>query len=393
MGQLCIENENPMRIPQGMRELRRLAEADAAGAGVYILGLDFLDAALQLLADFHIVPNGVIRTPVDRVSGDAYPGARDFEALYALEEVTVVVCFSWNRNASFLREICGLSNIRSVYILEGAEYMWTKMFSPDKGLFTAPKLHFVDSYYRGILGRNLTYDYFSSHKKEFEQTYQWLADDLSRETMTAFLNGHVNLATFPMEAVKDRSPQYFADGVIKLSDQETFVDCGGYDGDTVNEFIRQSHGKYRKIYIFEPDKKMLPKLKEKVDLSNDCVLFEKGVFHQAGTIGFESEGCGMITGDSSGDVIETVRLDDVIKDEVTFIKMDIEGVELEALEGARELIESCRPKLAICVYHKREDLIAIPQFIKSLRANYSLYLRGYFSYVSEVVLYAIPMET
>lgn len=361
------------------------------GGGTFVLGVDFADAALRRLADFHIAPKGIIRTPVDRLAEGEYPEALSFETLQTLNGVTIIVGFSWSRNASFLREICGYSNVNAVYVLEGADYMWSMMFLPEKGLFRTPKLRFVDNYYQGVLRRNLTYDYFLSHREEFEQTYEWLEDDLSRKTMRAFLNGHVNLTTFPMEAVKDESPQYFAPDIIKLSDEETFVDCGGYDGDTVNEFILQSHGRFRKIYIFEPDKKMLPKLKERVACSEKCVLIEKGAFNRAGVIGFDNENCGMIIDGPDGDTIETVRLDDVIEDEITFLKMDIEGAELEALEGARELIERYHPKLAVCVYHKREDLIAIPQFIKSLRVKYALYLRGYFSYVSEVVLYAIPI--
>ena len=69
--------------------------------------------------------------------------------------------------------------------------------------------------------------------------------------------------------------------------------------------------------------------------------------------------------------------------------MDIEGAELEALRGAAKTIRRCKPKLAICVYHRREDLITIPQFIKSISSGYKLYLRGHLYCPSEVVLYAI----
>lgn len=393
MKTLKIKNENPARIPAGLWELYRVSETDAPGEGIYILGVDFSAPALQRLADFHIIPKGIIRTPVDRAPEDEYPEAQSFETLQTLNGVTVIVGFSWSRNASFLREICDYSNVSAVYVLEGAEYMWTMMFEPQKGLFRTPKLRFVDSYYQGVLRRNLTYGYFSSYRKEFEQTYQWLADDLSRETMTAFLNGHVNLTTFPMDSVRDKSPQYFAPDIVKLSNRETFVDCGGYDGDTVREFMNQSRKKFRKIYIFEPDKKMLPTLREQVAHLENCVLIEQGAFNRTGIVGFDNENCGMITDNAAGEMIETVRLEDAITDEVSFIKMDIEGAELEALEGAKGLIEQYHPKLAICVYHKREDLIKIPQFIKSLRTDYALYLRGYFSYVAEVVLYAIPQET
>lgn len=71
------------------------------------------------------------------------------------------------------------------------------------------------------------------------------------------------------------------------------------------------------------------------------------------------------------------------------IKMDIEGVEAEALSGAQETIKRDRPVLAICVYHKREDLITIPKIIRQLCSEYKFYLRAYSKHSTEIVLYAI----
>jgi hypothetical protein len=95
--------------------------------------------------------------------------------------------------------------------------------------------------------------------------------------------------------------------------------------------------------------------------------------------------------DASGEIrIETDSVDHVCEGEkVTFIKMDIEGAELEALKGARNTICRHRPKLAICVYHRQEDLVTIPQYILSLHEDYRLYLRHYGDFCTETVLYAV----
>ena len=69
--------------------------------------------------------------------------------------------------------------------------------------------------------------------------------------------------------------------------------------------------------------------------------------------------------------------------------MDIEGAELEALKGAKETIKRNHPKLAICVYHKPEDIVDIPKFILELDPEYKLYLRHYSDNAGETVLYAI----
>lgn len=75
--------------------------------------------------------------------------------------------------------------------------------------------------------------------------------------------------------------------------------------------------------------------------------------------------------------------------EATYIKMDIEGSELKALHGARETIKRYKPKLAVCVYHKQEDLIEIPDYIYSLREDYRFYIRNHNPHGTETVLYAV----
>lgn len=86
--------------------------------------------------------------------------------------------------------------------------------------------------------------------------------------------------------------------------------------------------------------------------------------------------------------IEINSNDNLLKNEknVIFIKMDIEGEELLALNGAHNIIQRNRPKLAICVYHKRKDLITIPQYLKSLMPVYKFYLRAHRPCAHEIVL-------
>ena len=84
-------------------------------------------------------------------------------------------------------------------------------------------------------------------------------------------------------------------------------------------------------------------------------------------------------------------MDDVVDEKVTFIKMDIEGAEYEALLGAKETIQKNKPKLAISIYHKPEDIISIPKLIKSMVPNYRLYIRHYSNADNETVLYANPI--
>lgn len=89
-------------------------------------------------------------------------------------------------------------------------------------------------------------------------------------------------------------------------------------------------------------------------------------------------------------IIQTASLDKELWEEhVTFIKMDIEGAELEALKGAENIIRRDRPKLAICVYHKGEDIVSIPEYLLTVNPSYRFYLRQYGYMPLETVLYAV----
>lgn len=88
-------------------------------------------------------------------------------------------------------------------------------------------------------------------------------------------------------------------------------------------------------------------------------------------------------------MIYTEKLDNLFIDTpITFIKMDIEGAEKESILGAKEIIKKYKPKLAICVYHKLEDIYMIPKMIKELVPEYKLYLRHHSLGMWETVCYA-----
>lgn len=93
---------------------------------------------------------------------------------------------------------------------------------------------------------------------------------------------------------------------------------------------------------------------------------------------------------TDGDVkITCDAIDDLCaRDKVTFIKMDIEGSEQEALNGAEKVIQRDKPKLAICIYHSWEDLYEIPFLIKKMVPEYRLYIRHHSDTIFETVLYA-----
>lgn len=192
--------------------------------------------------------------------------------------------------------------------------------------------------------------------------------------------------------------QYFEDGIIQFEENEVFIDAGCYDFDTSKIFISKMHGlglKIKKIYAFEPDPVCFCKCKNRADLVgfNDIELVQAGVWSSDSYISFEALGNDsshiVQNGEVSSDLIRTTTLDSYIKEKVSFIKMDVEGAELEALKGAKNIILRDKPKLAICLYHKEEDMWEIPYYIKTLVPEYKLYIRHYSNCETETVLYAV----
>ena len=191
--------------------------------------------------------------------------------------------------------------------------------------------------------------------------------------------------------------QYFAPDIVELLDgEEVFLDVGCYNLETSLELLKRCSPRH--IYAFEPDKYNFAACNKIIEDKKlkDITMLQYGVSDRDGKIQFASMGESYSRAAAGGlfegtDIIPVGRIDTLIpKDEkVTFIKMDIEGMELSALYGAKEIIQRDRPKLAICIYHKLEDLTEIPLYIRSIVPDYRFYIRHYSNESVETVLYAV----
>lgn len=183
---------------------------------------------------------------------------------------------------------------------------------------------------------------------------------------------------------------FFSQDILKLQSCEIFIDGGAYNGDTINQFMKIVKGKYEKIYAFEPDKDNFYLLKDKLCHNENICAFRAGLWKNKGKLAFLNSGNVASHIDSGGDNIVNVEsIDNLIQGKVTFIKLDIEGAEMEALVGAKRTIEKYKPKLAISVYHKKGDLWEIPLWLKNLVPEYKFYIRHHSYSFTDTVLYAI----
>lgn len=189
--------------------------------------------------------------------------------------------------------------------------------------------------------------------------------------------------------------QYFDLPEILSDDAEVFVDVGCFDGMSSIELNKRIGDKLKRVIAFEADEERVEICKKNMREAHiDFDVIGKGCWSEECILHFNIAPSGLLTISEAGDDrLEVTSIDKALNGKkVTFIKMDIEGSELEALKGCRKTIEVFRPKLAICVYHRLEDIFEIPSLILEYCNEYKFYLRHYSPYWAETVLYAIPAE-
>ena len=188
------------------------------------------------------------------------------------------------------------------------------------------------------------------------------------------------------DLAKEVSQQYFDDEIVSCQINESFVDAGAFDGATSVEFAKWAKKGYEKIVIYEPMKENIVNVKHTVQNLQNVEIRNKALWDKKELLHFSFDGAGSSI-DENGMTVEAEPLDPDSK--VTFVKMDIEGAEMNALEGMKSIIMEQKPKLAICIYHLYDDLWKIPQYIHELVPEYKLYMRHYSKINEETVIYAI----
>jgi FkbM family methyltransferase len=229
---------------------------------------------------------------------------------------------------------------------------------------------------------------------KLQSVREMLTDKRSIEVFDAILNRLLDAdSPHGLMANVFEGDQYFPADLIDLKPDEVFVEAGAYTGDTLADFVRRSGGKFQGIHCFELDSKNFKTLQEtasKMANAERILLYPEGLWNEPKEITYSVEKSQSTIGAGS-EKGRVVRLDDVIENtKITFLKMDIEGAEPQALEGAQCTIKTCRPKLAICVYHHIKDLWEIPLYIKSLVPEYRIFLRHHTKLEYETVCYALP---
>ena len=258
----------------------------------------------------------------------------------------------------------------------------------------------LDTYFLSSAPENLCTD------NEVRELLNLLSDSSSKQILTAFHNYQTKGEIKSLVRNANHDQQYLGKYLPEsyarawLRGKIRWIDCGAYIGDTVEAVTKASELGQDSFLNLEPDIEnykslilLTSSLKiDSVNLQAACGA-RSGIAQISKSGGLSTQISKNLNQSPSSTSIPIIALDEIAGSWLpTHIKMDIEGSEMEAIQGARQIIKRFRPNLAIAVYHKPKDIYEIPKYLSELVPSYQFFLRTYGAHGYDTVLYAIPKD-
>ncbi len=248
---------------------------------------------------------------------------------------------------------------------------------------------FTGNFTYGIEARNE----LAKNKDAVQNVYEALSD---RKSKKIYRNKLEYMITLEPELLSGffEDKIYFGNDVIPSVNCDAVLDCGAYTGDTLDSFIKNEACVCQHYYAFEPDVDNNRKLQEYVKSNRlkNVEIRNLAVWSDKVTLQFRNDSMpSSRIVQSDGIEIQASRIDDMIpeSESVGFIKMDVEGAEIQALWGGKNTIQKYHPMLAVSIYHNKHDMWEVPLLLKKLNPGYRLYIRHHTSFYPDTVCYAI----
>ena len=348
-----------------------------AGKPVVLYGTgDGADKVLVRLAETGVPVSGIFASD-EFVRGQQFHGftVQAYSELLALREKVIVLIAFASELPDVMERFYKLASVHETY-------------APHVPVFSGEE--------------TVTAVWIKKYERELQTVYERLADAVSRETFASVLNYKLSGKLSYLQACTTNRTEDLRT-IFSFGREETYLDLGAYNGDTVQEFLQLTHGRYKKIIALEPDPKNFKKLTDFVRQNelkhitclqagvwNDCGSLEltgnggrQSTFWEADRSRFAtqplSQTCSMKKKIKKQQVT-VVSVDAVLGNEhADYMKFDVEGVEKEALEGAAGHLvpdgNGALPKLLVAAYHHDEDIFALPLLLWKLQPEYKIYLR------------------
>jgi len=228
-------------------------------------------------------------------------------------------------------------------------------------------------------------EYANAHKSELQKVYDLLADAQSKRVFENVIRYKLSGDLKLLREVETPSEEKF--NLMNIGIEETYVDLGAYNGDTLIEFLNETSMQFKKLYAMEPDVKNYRKMKRRLYMIGSAIFeaYNVGAWDDDTTATFDLRaGRGSKALPTDGKrlnparfrEVKMMKVDTMLRgDAASYIKMDVEGAEENALRGAKETIAKYRPKLNIALYHRNGDMFGIPLLVNEMNRKYKLYMR------------------
>ncbi|NBF09327.1 FkbM family methyltransferase [Pseudomonas sp. Fl4BN1] len=231
---------------------------------------------------------------------------------------------------------------------------------------------------------------FIENINNYEWIYKLLCDEESKDSFKKLVSFRFDYDIKHLEGFSWREDLQYFEEFLKLQEKgEVFIDVGGFNGYTSLEFIKRCPN-YKSIHVFEPEPSNYQDCLDSLKGRAKIHVHNLGLSNTKAELKIDVQGSASSVSEYGTVTINVDKLDNVLNDPPSLIKIDIEGEELSALEGARQTIYNNHPRLAISVYHKPGDFWRIPDFILSIRNDYEIYMRHYTESIYETVMFFIP---
>ena len=218
-------------------------------------------------------------------------------------------------------------------------------------------------------------DFITENKEQIESAYILLADDLSKKVyeniLKFYYTGRIDLLP-PVTTDKDEA----FGNILNLSENESYVDLGAYNGDTIDEFLHYTNGNYKRIIAFEPNAKNFEKLKLHCKGMAKVSLWQLGSYSKNTELIFNNKAGRNSAIADKGVATKVATVDTILCGMAAgYIKADVEGADMETLIGMQKTMENCKPKLNFSSYHRFEDIFRLALYIHSVNPDYKIFLR------------------
>ena len=321
---------------------------------IYLYGMgDGADKILSVFEQYGIKASGVFASD-DFVRGQSFHEFKvqklsEIEAI--CNDFVVVLAFAVCRQPTY-DSILELSKKHTLYVPDVPVF-------PDGTLFT--------------------YEYCIEHQKDIDTVYSMLADETSKKTFADVINYKIS-GNFRYLLDYTSTDEVFTN-LIRLSNDEVYVDLGAYNGDTILEFLKYSKGEYKKIIGLEPNAKNFKRLCKNTKDVKSLEVYNYASWDTQTTLEF-SIGSGRMSTVNSGNAtkvqeVQAIAVDtlfDGSKDMPTLLKLDVEGADRQAILGCKHIIEN-GSRVITALYHRNQDLFYIPLLIHSINPKLKLYIR------------------